>query len=118
MQEYVKSIDTPDEKRDFPQGKLELVNLAGLMFGRGTFQPGWRWTTSLKEIAGTDMCMVPHKGYIVSGHMTIEMADGTRIECGPGDVFVADPGHDAWVVGDEPCVAFDFSGGMGDYART
>lgn len=113
----IKSIDKPDERRDFPRGHLELLNMTGLVFGRATFEPGWRWTESLKDIAGTELCEVHHNGYIVQGRMRIRMRDGSEGEVGPGDVFVVPPGHDAWVVGDEPVVAFDFAGGIGVYAK-
>ncbi|MGI5206751.1 MFS transporter [Spirillospora sp. CA-108201] len=113
----IKSIEKPDDRRDFPRGHLEIANLSGLVFGKATFEPGWRWTESVKDIAGTDLCEVHHNGYVVSGRMHIRMRDGAEQEVGPGDVFVATPGHDAWVVGDEPCVVFDFAGGIGEYAK-
>ncbi|MCP9967438.1 MULTISPECIES: cupin domain-containing protein [Actinomadura] len=113
----IKSIEKPDERRDFPRGHLEVVNLTGLVFGKATFEPGWRWTESVKDIAGTDLCEVHHNGYIISGRMRILTRDGAEGEVGPGDVFVVAPGHDAWVVGDEPCVALDFAGGIGEYAK-
>ncbi|MEO3828488.1 cupin domain-containing protein [Actinomadura sp. B10D3] len=113
----IKSIEKPDDRRDFPRGHLEVVNLTGLTFGKATFEPGWRWTESVRDIAGTDLCEVHHNGYIVSGRLRILMRDGAEGELGPGDVFVIPPGHDAWVVGDEPCVALDFAGHIGEYAR-
>ncbi|MEV5825068.1 cupin domain-containing protein [Spirillospora sp. NPDC052242] len=112
-----KNIEKPDERRDFPKGHLDLVELPGLVFGRATFEPGWRWTESVKDIAGTDLCEVHHNGYVVKGRIHVVMRDGTEEEAGPGDVFVVTPGHDAWVVGDEPCVMFDFAGGIGAYAK-
>ncbi|GAA4374739.1 hypothetical protein GCM10023088_31030 [Actinomadura verrucosospora] len=113
----IKSIEKPDDRRDFPRGHLEIANLSGLVFGKATFEPGWRWTESVKDIAGTDLCEVHHNGYVVQGRMHIRMRDGAEQEVGPGDVFVATPGHDAWVVGDEACVVFDFAGGIGEYAK-
>jgi hypothetical protein len=113
----VKSIEKPDERRDFPRGHLEVVNLTGLVFGKATFEPGWRWTESVKDIAGTDLCQVHHNGYVVQGRMRISSEDGAEQEVGPGDVFVVPPGHDAWVLGDEACVVFDFAGGIGEYAK-
>ncbi|MEV0603520.1 cupin domain-containing protein [Streptomyces sp. NPDC050315] len=114
----VKSIDQPDERRDFPNGHLESVHLSGLDFAKATFEPGWRWSESLAPIAGTASCEVPHNGYIVQGRMHIRMDDGTESDGGPGDVFVVSPGHDAWVVGDEPVVVFDFAGAMAqEYAK-
>ncbi|MFV2178494.1 cupin domain-containing protein [Actinomadura sp. LOL_016] len=113
----VKSIEKPDERRDFPNGHLEVVEMPGLVFGKATFEPGWRWTESVKDIAGTDLCQVHHNGYVVKGMIHVRMEDGTEDEAGPGDVFVVSPGHDAWVVGDEACVVFDFAGGIGEYAK-
>ena len=113
----VKSIDKPDERRNFPMGHLELCELSGLNFGVGTFDPGWRWSESVKPIAGTELCEVHHNGFVVKGRMRLRMNDGTEAEVGSGDVFVCPPGHDAWVVGDEQVVLYDFAGGMIDYAK-
>lgn len=113
----VKSIEKPDERRDFPKGHLEVLGLPGVTFGVATFEPGWRWSESVKPIAGTDSCQVHHNGYVVSGRMAIRMDDGSQVEVEHGDVFVCSPGHDAWTVGDEPCVVFDFAGGIGEYAK-
>ncbi len=112
-----KSLDTPDETRRMANmGKIDLVTLAGVTVGRAVFEPGWRWSTHVKPIAGTDSCQAAHTGYVLAGRMAMRMDDGTEGEVGPGEVFVAAPGHDAWVVGDEACVALDFSG-MSNYAR-
>ncbi|GGK44451.1 cupin [Planomonospora parontospora subsp. parontospora] len=113
----VKSVDKPDERRDFPMGHLDVCDLEGLTFGVATFEPGWRWSESVKPIAGTDSCRVRHNGFVVKGRLCIRMDDGEEAEVGPGDVFVCDPGHDAWVVGDEQTVVFDFAGGAAEYAR-
>ncbi|GAA3092549.1 cupin domain-containing protein [Nonomuraea salmonea] len=95
----VKNIDKPDERRDFPRGHLEVCNLSGLTFGVATFEPGWRWSESVKPIAGTDSCQVHHTAFVVQGRMRLHADDGTEAEIGPGDLFVCPPGHDAWVVG-------------------
>ncbi|MFG2074040.1 cupin domain-containing protein [Nonomuraea maritima] len=113
----VKSTEKPDERRDFPRGHVELCHLSALTFAVATFEPGWRWTESLRQIAGTDSCQVHHHAYMASGRMRIRMDDGAESEIGPGDVFDCPAGHDAWVVGDEPAVVFDFSGQMSDYAK-
>ncbi|MFI7612152.1 cupin [Nonomuraea terrae] len=113
----VKSIDKPDERRDFPRGHLELCNLSGLTFAVATYEPGWRWSESLREISGTDSCQVHHYAFVATGRMRIRMEDGAESEVGPGDVFDCPPGHDAWVVGDEQVVIHDFSGRMTDYAK-
>ncbi|MER6561211.1 cupin domain-containing protein [Streptomyces sp. NPDC001027] len=114
----VKTLDKPDERRDFPRGHIEAVHMTGLDFARATFEPGWRWTESLAGIMGTDTCMIHHNGYVVSGRMRVAMDEGGESELGPGDVFVVPPGHDAWVVGDEQCVVYDFAGAMAtEYAK-
>ena len=113
-----KNVSAPDETRPFKDGKgrVELVNLAGGPVGRATFEPGWRWSEHVKPIAGTDSCQAAHVGYFVSGRMVVRMDDGEEMEFGPGDVGVMAPGHDAWIVGDEPCVVIDWQG-FGDYAK-
>ncbi|MGY0059740.1 cupin domain-containing protein [Streptomyces sp. LZ34] len=108
----VKTIEKPDERRDFPRGHLEVVHLSGLDFAVGTFEPGWRWTESVRPIAGTDTCQVSHRGIMARGRMRIRTDDGAESEIGPGDVFVIPPGHEAWVVGDEAAVVYDFAGDM------
>lgn len=108
----VKTIEKPDERRDFPRGHLEVLHLSGLDFAVGTFEPGWRWTESVRSIAGTDTCEVPHRGIVARGRMRIRMDDGAESEIGPGDVFVISPGHEAWVAGDETVVVYDFAGDM------
>lgn len=113
----VKSIDKPDERRDFPRGHIEVLNLPGLTFGASTFEPGWRWSESLKDVVKTPSCRVSHEGYCVQGRMRVRMDDGAESEIGPGDVFVIEPGHDAWTVGDEACVLYDFAGGAEKYAK-
>ncbi|KPC59036.1 cupin domain-containing protein [Streptomyces chattanoogensis] len=114
----VKTIDKPDERRDFPRGHLEALHLTGLDFAVGVFEPGWRWTESVGPLAGTRSCEVHHNGFVVKGRMRIRMNDGSEAEIGEGDVFVVPPGHDAWVVGDEQVVVYDFAGGMAkEYAK-
>jgi quercetin dioxygenase-like cupin family protein len=114
----VKSLDQPGETRTtIDRGRIELVTLGGVTVGRATFEPGWRWSEHAKPLAGTDLCEATHIGYVVSGRQVCRMADGTQIELKPGDAFVVGPGHDAWVVGDEPCVTVDFNG-LADFANT
>lgn len=107
------------ELRPFKDGKgqVEVISTDSGFVGRGTFEPGWRWSQHVKPIAGTDSCQAAHVGYLISGRMTIVMDDGTKEEFGPGDFMICDPGHDAWVDGDEPCVVVDWAG-FGDYAKT
>lgn len=111
-----KNMDMPDEVRTFPKGKLELATVGGITFGRATFDPGWKWSESVKPIVKTESCMAPHTQYIISGKLHVAMDDGTEIDLGPGDVSYLAPGHDGWVVGDEPVVAIDITG-MKDYAK-
>ncbi len=112
-----KSFDSPDEVREFhANGRVELVNLDSGPVGRGTFEAGWKWSNDVKPIAGTDSCQVAHVGYVLSGRMTVKMDDGSEHEYGPGEAFNMPPGHDAWTVGDEPCVMVDF-GGLKGYAE-
>ncbi len=105
-----KSFDTPDEVREFPHGRAEIVKIGGGEVGRLYVEPGWRWSNDVKPIAGTDSCQVAHTGYVLSGRMHIVMDDGTEGDVGPGDAIVLSPGHDAWIVGDEPCILLDWSG--------
>ncbi len=113
----LKSFAKPDEVREFPLGRVELLNIGGVMIGRATFEPGWRWSTSVKPIAKTTSCEAPHFQYHISGTLKVQMDDGTTYECKPGDISLLPSGHDAWVVGDEPVVTIDWHG-MTDYAVT
>ena len=113
----VKSFEHPDEVREFPNGRLELVKIGGVVVGRATLEPGWRWSESVQPIAKTDSCEAPHFQYQLSGVIRIRMDDGTEFDCHPGDVSLLAPGHDAWVVGDEPVVVVDFQG-MSEYAQS
>jgi hypothetical protein len=112
-----KSIGKPDEVRKFSHGRVELIQIGGRTVGRAVLEPGWRWSTSVKPIAKTHSCEAPHFQYHVSGVLRVRMDDGTEFDCKPGDVSLLPPGHDAWVVGDEPAVVIDFQG-MIDYARS
>jgi hypothetical protein len=95
----MKSIQSPDETRTFDKGHVDLVTVGDLVFGKATFEPGWKWSECVKP-------------------MHLLMDDGTEFDFGPGDVFVAPPGHDAWIVGNEPCIAFDFSSDIQRYAKS
>src|SRR5437870_3748380 len=116
MRALRKNLGAPDEVREFDKGRVEIVNLDGIIIGRATFEPGWKWSMCVKPIAETESCQAPHTGYIVSGRMHVEMDNGQTVEFGPGDAMVVPPGHDAWVLGNEPCIALDFSG-MENYAK-
>jgi quercetin dioxygenase-like cupin family protein len=113
----IKNFDSPDEVRPFEgKGQVKVVTVAGQVVGRGTFEPGWRWSENVKPIAGTDSCQVSHLGYVLSGRMRVHMDDGSEAEVGPGDVVAIPSGHDAEVVGEEPCEMVDF-GELRDYAK-
>lgn len=105
-----KGFAHPDETRPFEKGRIEVLNIGGGVVGRLTLEPGWRWSTHVKPAAGTALCEAPHFQYHLSGRLHVQMADGTSLEAGPGDVTALPSGHDAWVVGNEPVVAIDWSG--------
>jgi ethanolamine utilization protein EutQ (cupin superfamily) len=105
-----KNMNSPDETRSFDKGKIELTTLSnGVTIG-------WSWEKCIKPIAKTESCQVPHTSYIISGRMRIKMDDGSEEEFGPGDVGYVPPGHNAWIVGNEPVVGIDFTG-MTDFAK-
>jgi class 3 adenylate cyclase len=94
--------------RTIPRGRIDVVELDDTVVGRMTYDPGWRWSVDVQPIAGTDACQYHHLGVTLSGRLRVQLPDGTELEIGPGDVFEIPPGHDAWVVGDEPWVSVDF----------
>jgi class 3 adenylate cyclase len=98
----------PIDVRTFPRGRIDDVELDDTVVGRMTYEPGWRWSVDIKPIVGTDTCQYHHLGVTLSGRLRAQMPDGTELEIGPGDLFEIPPGHDAWVVGDEPWVSVDF----------
>ena len=100
----------PDEKRTPPKTMIELVSVGGGQIGRYTFSPGWRWSECIKPVVGTDSCQVEHVGYVVSGGLEVHHDDGSTGEVTGGSVYRIAPGHDAWVVGDEPVVVVEFQG--------
>jgi hypothetical protein len=104
----LKNFGKPDEVRQFPKGRLELITVGDATVGRAVFEPGWRWSTSIQPVVNTKSCETQHLLYQVSGVMKVLMDDGTELECRPGDVSHVPPGHDAWVVGDEPVIVVDF----------
>jgi quercetin dioxygenase-like cupin family protein len=102
-----KSHDTPDEVRSPANARIEIVRLEGYTLGRFVFQPGWRWSESIKPVAGTDSCQNSHVGYAVSGALTIRLDYGTERTFRAGESYTIPPGHDAWVVGNEPAVVIE-----------
>jgi hypothetical protein len=112
----VKSLNNPDETTHFDKGRLEQVQIGGARIARTVLQPEWRWSTSVKPIAKTKSCEAPHFQYHVSGTLHVIMDDGTEKDLKAGEVSLVLPGHDKWVVGNEPVVAVDFQG-MVDYSK-
>jgi hypothetical protein len=113
----LRNFGKPDEVREFPKGRLELIKIGGATVGRAVFEPGWRWATSLQPLAKTKSCEALHFQYHVSGVLRVRMDDGSEFDCKPGDVSLLPSGHDAWVVGDQSAAAVDFQG-MIDYAKS
>ncbi len=112
----VKSLDSPDEVRTFEKGKLELVKIGKATIGRAVLEPGWKWSEHVKPIAKTKSCLAPHFQYHVSGTLHVVMDDSTEKDIKAGEISLIPPGHDGWVVGDEPVILVDFQG-MLDYAK-
>jgi class 3 adenylate cyclase len=108
-----KRFDEPDEVVTLPLAREEVVILGEVHLGRTTHEPGWSWGEHVKPVAGTPSCLFHHQGFVVSGRMQFETDDGVVRILGPGDAFDVQPGHNARVVGDEPCVTIDFVGVRG-----
>ena len=111
-----KSLDSPDRVKNFSNGKAEIVNLEDVTIGRLSLRPGWKWSLDVKPLAKTESCQEQHIMYVITGRLMVRMDDGTEIALHPGDSAAIPPGHDAWVLGDEPVVAVDF-GGMKEYSK-
>ena len=106
----LKRFEQPDEVRNFEKGMFETVRIGGMTIGRATYEPGWRWSLHVGPALGASSCSVEHVGIVVSGRATAVMDNGAITEMRPGDVFHIAPGHDSWVVGDEPYVSLHFLG--------
>ena len=107
-----KSFDDPDGLRDLPLLTVSLARIGSHTIGRGVVEPGWHWAEHLAPVMGTESCPVHHVQVLLSGHFTVRMDDGEEVAFGPGEVMDVPPGHDAWVVGDEPAVLIDFAGNI------
>jgi hypothetical protein len=112
-----KSVNTPEETRTPDKTRVDVVHVGDAEVGRFTFQPGWRWSECIKPVVKTDSCEAEHLGYLISGRLRIKHDDGTEIDLAPGDAYVIRPGHDGWVVGNEPAVAVEFRS-AGTFARS
>ena len=114
-----RTFDSPDETRAPEKTRVDVVRMAGATAGRLTFEPGWKWSECVKPVVGTDSCQMRHVGFVQSGRMVVRHEDGTELEIGPGEAYVIEPGHDAWIVGDERFVGFEFEGRSAEeYARS
>ena len=105
-----KTFAKPDEVRTFEKGKIELIRIGNTDVGRMTLEPGWQWSKHVKPLVKTEWCQVAHFGYHISGRLHVRMVDGQEFEFGPGTMENVPPGHDAWVVGNEPVVLLDLEG--------
>jgi mannose-6-phosphate isomerase-like protein (cupin superfamily) len=106
-----KSFANPDETRTPDKTKVEILDLGDVKAARFTMQPGWRWSECVKPVVGTETCQVRHVGTVLSGRLHVSHGDGTELDLGPGDAYVIEPGHDGWVLGDEPLVSYEFDMG-------
>jgi quercetin dioxygenase-like cupin family protein len=111
----IKRFDEPDETRRFEHGTFEVVTIGGVTVGRARYEPGWVWSKHVGKSTGESLCQVEHAGLVVSGRCEVKMSDGSEYELTPGDLFYVAPGHDSWVIGEEPYVSLHFLGAT-DYA--
>jgi len=103
-----KRFDQPDEVKEIPNGTLADVELAQAKVAKATFQPGWRWSDNVKPIVGGESCQKHHLGYALAGSLHVVTPDGGDLEITAGDVYEIEPGHDAWVVGDQAFEGLEF----------
>ena len=107
----VKSVSATTEVKKFNHARIELVNISGGTVARFALQKGWKWSDDIKPVVKTEWCEAPHLQYLISGRYHVRMKDGAEFDISAGDVASVPPGHDAWVVGDEPAVGIEFVGG-------
>jgi hypothetical protein len=113
-----KSFESPDERRTPDKTEMQVVDLGSVRAARMTLQPGWRWSECIKPVVGTESCETHHVGTVAAGRLHVQHDDGTEVEIGPGDAYVIEPGHDAWVIGSEPFVGYEFDSKAAEtYAR-
>ena len=114
----VRGFDSPDETRTPDKTKVDIVRLGGATVGRMRLEPGWRWSECIKPIVGGERCQLHHIGFLQSGRMAVRHDDGTEQEISAGQAYEIAPGHDAWVVGDEPVMGLEFESKTAEeYAR-
>jgi hypothetical protein len=119
MTTRTKNFGSPDEVRQMPNdhGRGELVHLGDMTVGRGELAPGWRWSNDIRPIAGTTSCEFEHRGVALEGRLHVELDDGEAFDVKAGDAYLIPPGHDAWVVGDEPYRSIDWSLRLDEFAK-
>ena len=103
-----RTFDSPDETRTPDKTRVDVVRMGGATAARMTFEPGWKWSECVKPVAGTDSCQARHVGVVQAGRLHVKHDDGTEIEVARGETYVIEPGHDAWVIGDETFVGYEF----------
>jgi len=106
----IKRFESPDETREFEKGRFDVVKMGDMVIGRASYEPGWKWSVHVGPQIGAKSCEVDHVGLVVSGRVGVRMDDGREIELEAGDLYAIGPGHDSWVVGDEPYVSLHFMG--------
>jgi quercetin dioxygenase-like cupin family protein len=106
----IERFESAGETRTFEKGRFEVVEIGGMTVGRATYEPGWKWSEHVGPSAGTRSCEIEHVGLVVSGRAAVRMDDGTELVLEPGDLFHVPPGHDSWVVGDEPYISIHLLG--------
>jgi hypothetical protein len=116
---HVGDFGEPDEVRSPEKTTLNVVRMGeSATAAQMTLQPGWRWSECIKPIAGTESCQLRHVGLVAAGTLHVAHDDGSESDVGPGQSYVIEPGHDAWVVGDQPFVAYEFeTAAAEEYAR-
>ncbi len=112
-----KSFNAADEVRTLDKTTVEVLKYPSASVARFTFQPGWKWSECVGPKVGTESCQATHLGVVVAGTMHVVHNDGSTIDVSPGDSYSIPPGHDAWIIGDEPFVAFEFES-ADTYAKT
>ena len=108
-----KTFDEPDETVTYEHGSVHIVTVGSMTVGYERAEPGWRWSTHVKPIVGTEWCEFHHAMYVLTGHMRVATRDGETCDIYAGQVVDITPGHDAWVVGEEPVTSIDLQGVVG-----
>ena len=110
VRNMIRRFEAPDETRTFERGRFEVVTIGGMVIGRASYEPGWKWSEHVGPSTGSATCEVAHVGLVVSGRGKVRMENGIELTLTPGDLFAVEPGHDSWVEGDEPYVSLHFLG--------